>query len=204
MKKLALTLMAALALTTAPALANTHAEVGKPAPAFTATTSNGETLTLASLKGKTVVLEWTNHDCPFVKKFYEPGEMQRLQAEAAQAGVVWVSIISSAPGKQGHVTAEAANKLTADRKASPAHVVLDEAGVIGKAYGAKTTPHMFVINAEGMLVYAGAIDDKPSTKSADIAGAKNYVTAALADIKAGRPVATPSTKAYGCSVKYAD
>lgn len=202
MKKLAGWLFAVMALIS-PA---SHASpvIGQPAPAFSATDTAGQPVSLDSLKGKTVVLEWSNHQCPFVKKFYDSGTMQQLQQAATKDGVVWVTVISSAPGKQGNVTAAEANVLTTSRKAAPTHVVLDENGTIGRLYAAKTTPHMFVIDGQGVLRYQGAIDDKPSTKPEDIAGAKNYVTAALADLKAGRPVAQPNTKSYGCSVKYGE
>jgi peroxiredoxin len=177
---------------------------GAAAPAFSGVTSAGETISLADFAGKTVVLEWTNDGCPFVKKHYAapPANMQTLQKSAAADDIVWISVISSAKGEQGHADAARANELTASRGAAPAHVVLDEAGTIGKLYGAKTTPHMFIITPDGELAYDGAIDSKSSAKVEDIAKATNYVTAALEDIEAGRPVATPVTKPYGCSVKY--
>lgn len=178
------------------------AEVGKPAPAFTATDSNGKTHSLSDFAGKTVVLEWTNHDCPFVKKFYKVGKMQELQRAATADGVVWLSVISSAPGKEGHVSGEAANKLTKDRNAAPTAVLLDEKGTLGQLYGAKTTPHFFIVNGAGNVAYAGAIDSIKSTDSADIASATNYVAQALGELKAGKAVSIPSTQAYGCSVKY--
>jgi len=178
------------------------AEVGKPAPAFTATDSNGKTHSLSDFAGKTVVLEWTNHDCPFVKKFYKAGKMQELQRAATADGVVWLSVISSAPGKEGHVTGAAANKLTTDRNAAPTAVLLDEKGTVGNLYGAKTTPHFFIVNSAGVVAYAGAIDSIKSTDSADIASATNYVAQALGELKAGKAVSIPSTQAYGCSVKY--
>lgn len=202
MKKLAGWLFAVIALLS-PA-ANAAPIIGQPAPAFSVTDTAGQSVSLDSLKGKTVVLEWSNHECPFVKKFYGSGTMQQLQQDATKDGVVWVTVISSAPGKQGHVTPAEANELTTSRKASPTHVVLDETGSIGRLYAAKTTPHMFVIDSAGVLRYQGAIDDKPSTKPEDIAGAKNFVTAALADLKAGRPVTQANTKPYGCSVKYGE
>jgi peroxiredoxin len=177
---------------------------GAAAPAFSGVTSAGETISLSDFAGKTVVLEWTNDGCPFVKKHYAapPSNMQTLQKNAAADDIVWISIISSAKGEQGYADAARANELTTSRGAAPAHVVLDEAGTIGKLYGAKTTPHMFIITPDGELAYDGAIDSKPTAKVADIADATNYVTAALADIEAGKPVATPVTKPYGCSVKY--
>jgi len=206
---LAAGMAAAVALTAGALIASTAeaaptADVGAAAPAFTGTTSNGETVSLADFAGKTVVLEWTNDGCPFVKKHYAtpPANMQSLQASAAADDVVWLSVISSRPGSQGHVSPEKANELTTSRGAAPAHVILDESGDIGRLYGAKTTPHMYIVTPEGKLVYDGAIDSIPSAKVEDIAKAENYVTAALADLSAGKLIATPTTKPYGCAVKY--
>lgn len=177
-------------------------EVGKPAPDFVGVDSNGKEVALADLRGKTVVLEWTNEGCPYVKKHYKSDNMQTLQKEAVADDVVWVSVISSAPGKQGYVTPEEGNAIIEKYNASPTHLVLDPEGTIGRAYDARTTPHMYVIDAEGELVYMGGIDDKPTTSQADIEGANNYVRAALTDLKNDKPVATPATRPYGCSVKY--
>jgi len=177
-------------------------EVGKPAPAFSGPDTKGRTWSLSDMKGTPVILEWTNHDCPYVRKHYGSGNMQALQREAADAGYVWLSVISSAPGKQGHVTAAEADELTASRDAAPTAVLLDEGGDIGRAYGAKTTPHMFVIDADGILVYMGGIDDRPTTDPGDIEGADNYVRMAMSDMAAGRSVGTPVSRPYGCSVKY--
>jgi peroxiredoxin len=188
-------LLAASAATAAP-------EVGKPAPDFTGTDTAGKTWALAELKGKPVILEWTNHDCPYVVKHYESGNMQALQREATDAGYVWLSVISSAPGKQGHVSGKRADELTETREAAPTAVLLDAEGTIGKAYGARTTPHMFVIDEAGTLVYMGGIDDKPTTRLADVKGAENYVRLAMADLAAGQPVGKAVTRSYGCSVKY--
>lgn len=204
---LAAGMAAAVALSAGALIASTAQAApatGAAAPAFSGVTSAGETISLADFAGKTVVLEWTNDGCPFVKKHYAtpPANMQTLQKSAAADDIVWISVISSAKGEQGHADAARANELTASRGAAPAHVMLDEAGTIGKLYGAKTTPHMFIITADGELAYDGAIDSKSSAKVEDIAKATNYVTAALEDIEAGRPVATPVTKPYGCSVKY--
>jgi len=199
MKSLLLLTLVLLPLSSA---AHAAPEIGKPAPEFMANDTNGRHVMLSELKGKTVVLEWTNHECPFVVKHYGSGNMQALQAEAAQDGVVWVSIVSSAKDKQGNVTAEEANKIIADQKAVPAHKILDEDGKIGKLYDAKTTPDMFVINKEGILVYKGAIDDKSGFNPEEIKDAKNYIRAALNDLKAGKPVEVSSTKPYGCGVKY--
>ncbi len=182
--------------------ANALAEVGKPAPALTGTDTAGKTWALADLEGKRVILEWTNHDCPYVVKHYKSGNMQALQKDAIAAGYTWLSVISSAPGKQGHVSPEQADKLTESRGAAPTAVLLDPEGSIGKAYGARTTPHMFVIDEQGTLVYMGGIDDRPSTRLADIEGAQNYVRLAMADLAAGKPVADAVTRPYGCSVKY--
>lgn len=179
-------------------------EVGKPAPDFTGTTSDGKTIKLSELKGQPVVLEWTNNECPFVHKHYDSGNMQKLQQEATADKVIWLSIISSAPGKQGNVDGPAANKLTADRNAHPTAVILDPTGEIGHLYNATTTPHMFVIDKNGILVYAGGIDDKPTPVAASLEGANNYVRAALGDLKAGKPVATSHSKPYGCGIKYAN
>jgi peroxiredoxin len=199
MKALLLMTLALLPLSTAAMAAP---EIGKPAPEFMANDTNGKHVMLSELKGKTVVLEWTNHECPFVVKHYGSGNMQALQAEATKDGVVWVSIVSSAKDKEGNVTAEEANKLIADQKAVPSHKILDESGEIGKLYDAKTTPHMFVIDKNGVLVYQGAIDDKSGFDQEEVKTAKNYVRSALADLKAGKPVEVSSTKSYGCGVKY--
>lgn len=183
--------------------AHAQARIGAPAPAFTATDTSGKTHHLSDFRGKTVVLEWTNHRCPFVVKHYKTGNMQTLQRAAARDGVVWLTIVSSAPGQQGHVSAAEANGLTASRNAAPAAKILDPSGAIGRAYGARTTPHMYIINPQGALVYAGAIDNNPGRGAATVAGATNYVRQALAELKAGKPVSQPVTQAYGCSVKYA-
>jgi peroxiredoxin len=195
------TLAVALTLTATSALA-AGPEIGKPAPNFAAMDSNGKAHKLSDFTGKTVILEWSNHDCPYVKKHYGAGNMQATQTTAAAKGAVWLTIISSAPGKQGAVTAAEANKLTTDRNAKPAAVLLDPTGTIGKAFEAKTTPHMYVIDGKGILRYQGAIDDKPSASPDSLNGAKNYVLAALGDMAAGKAVSTAETEAYGCSVKY--
>lgn len=206
---LAAGMAAAVALTAGALIASTAEAspapaVGAAAPAFTGTTSNGETVSLSDFEGKTVILEWTNDGCPFVKKHYAdpPSNMQTLQKSANADDIVWLSVISSRPGTQGHVSPEEANTLTTSRGAAPAHVILDESGDIGRLFGAKTTPHMYIVTPEGELVYDGAIDSVPSARVEDIATAENYVTAALADLNAGKPVATAVTKPYGCAVKY--
>ena len=184
------------------ASAAAQAKVGEPAPAFTAPATNGSPVSLASYKGKIVVLEWTNHECPYVRKHYETGNMQALQREATAQGVVWLTLISSAKGEQGYVTAGQADELTTSRKAAPTAVLLDEPGVVGRMYGATNTPLMYVVDKAGTLIYAGAIDDRPTTRRADVPGASNYVRAALDSVSAGQPVKTPITRAYGCTVKY--
>ena len=176
--------------------------VGKPAPDFTGVDSQGSKHTLSQYKGKTVVLEWTNHECPYVKKHYNSGNMQKLQKNATNNGIVWLSIISSRPGKQGHVSGEQANQLTQSRNAAPTAVILDETSEIGLLYGAKTTPHMYIIDKTGQLVYMGGIDNIPSKDEEDIAGAKNYVRAALDAMTAGKTIEDSITRPYGCSVKY--
>jgi peroxiredoxin len=190
------------AVAAAPLVALAAANVEAPAPAFTATTADGKTVNLADYKGKTVVLEWTNHDCPFVKKHYS-GNMQAHQKEATAQGVVWLQVISSAPGQQGHVDGATAGKLNADRGAAPTATLLDPKGELGKLYGAQTTPHMYVIKPDGALAYKGGIDSIPSAKLDDIAKAEPYVKLALADVAAGRKVEKASTRPYGCSIKYA-
>ena len=193
-------LLAALIL---PALAHATANVDAPAPAFSATTADGKTVNLADYKGKTVVLEWTNHDCPYVRKHYGSGNMQTQQKAATAQGVVWLQVISSAPGQQGFVDGAAAQKLNAERGAAPTATLLDPKGELGKLYGAQTTPHMYVIKADGTLAYKGGIDSLATPDKADIAKAEPYVTEALAAVAAGRKVEKASTRPYGCSVKYA-
>ncbi|HAH11711.1 MAG TPA: thioredoxin family protein, partial [Alphaproteobacteria bacterium] len=182
--------------------AMTPAVVGQPAPNVAAIDSNGKAHKLSDFAGRTVVLEWSNHECPYVKKHYNAGNMQATQGMAVAKGAVWLTVVSSAPGKQGAVTGAEANTLTADRKAKPTAVLLDSAGTIGKAFGARTTPHMFVIDGKGIIRYAGAIDDKPSSSPDSLNGAKNFVLAALNDLSAGKAPATAETEPYGCSVKY--
>ena len=182
--------------------AHASVRVGQPAPDFTGVDSNGKQHTLSQYKGKTVVLEWTNHDCPYVKKHYNSGNMQALQKQATGDGVVWLSIISSKPGKQGHVSGGRANKLTKSRNASPTAVILDVSSEIGLLYGAKTTPHMYIVDKTGQLVYMGGIDSIPTSNEADIAGAENYVRVALDAMAAGKTIEESVTRPYGCSVKY--
>ncbi|MEN9217121.1 MAG: thioredoxin family protein [Gloeomargarita sp. HHBFW_bins_162] len=176
-------------------------QVGNPAPDFTAKTSTGQTVRLSDYKGKMVVLEWTNHECPFVVKHYQSGNMQKLQQEAKSKGAVWLSVVSSAPGKQGFVTAEQANAVVKKHNASPTAVILDPDGTLGRLYGARTTPHMFVIDKAGKLQYMGAIDDAPGLNQ-DSTKANNFVRAAMQQLMAGQKVTTSTTQPYGCSVKY--
>jgi peroxiredoxin len=197
--KLAATAMAGLLMT---ASAHAAPETGKAAPDFTAADSNGKTVKLSDYKGKIVVLEWTNDGCPYVQKHYSSSNMQTLQKEETAKGIVWLTIISSAPGEQGYVKGDEANKLTLSRGASPTAVLLDPEGKLGRLYDARTTPHMFIVNQEGTLVYMGGIDDKPTANMADIKTAKNYVRAALDSVQAGKPVENAVTRPYGCSVKY--
>ena len=172
------------------------------APAFSGPASSGETISLDQFKGQTVILEWANDGCPFVQKHYDTGNMQKTQKTANDAGAVWITVMSSAPGKQGHADATRANKLMKEWASAPDYILLDADGVVGQAYGAKTTPQMALIDKEGVLRYAGAIDDKPSANHATVNGANNYVLAALASVEKGEPVAVKETKPYGCSVKY--
>lgn len=190
-------------LCTAPLLL-VAAKVGQSAPDFTATASSSKTFRLSDYRGKYVVLEWHNNGCPYVGKHYKSGNMQRLQKEWTGRNVVWFTIISSAPGKQGYVTASEENQYMAKMQATPTAALLDPTGQIGHLYDAKTSPQMVVINPQGIVIYDGAIDDKPTTDLSDIAGATNYVNLALEQAMAGKPVETPATRPYGCSVKYSD
>lgn len=183
-------------------LAQASASIGAPAPDFSLVDSHGKTHALAELAGKVVVLEWTNHDCPFVGKHYDAGNMQALQRDYTDRGVVWLTVISSAPGTQGHVSPAEANELTRSRNAAPTAVLFDPEGTAGRAYGAVTTPHMYVVDAGGKLVYAGGIDSIRSVAQADVPKATPYVKLALDEVLAGKAVSTPSTRPYGCSIKY--
>lgn len=198
----AVVVAAALGLSSLPDGARAEPSIGQPAPAFSGTDSHGRQVSLADYQGSVVVLEWTNHECPFVGRQYQHGNMQSLQKQAAADGVVWLTLVSSAPGEQGYVDGPEADKLTVQRGAEPRAVILDPSGDIGHAYAAKTTPHMFVVDATGTLVYMGAIDDQPRIAGSDPAEAHNYVKDALVSLAAGKPVATPVTQAYGCSIKY--
>jgi len=178
--------------------------VGQPVPDFSLMSDSGQTVTLSDFRGRPVVLEWTNHDCPFVRKHYSSGNMQRTQRALTEDGAIWLSIISSAPGKQGHVSAAESQALTTSRAAYPSYVLMDPDGTTGAAYDARTTPHMYLISADGILVYKGAIDDKPSARQSSLKGAKNYVLSAWNAYQQGQTPEVATTKPYGCSVKYAD
>ena len=182
--------------------AQAAADVGAAAPDFSLPDSNGETRSLSDFGGQYVVLEWTNDGCPFVRKHYGSGNMQSLQKEYTAKDVAWLSIISSAPGEQGHVSGAEANALTAERDAAPTAVLLDPSGDVGREYGAKTTPHMYIIDPKGTLIYAGGIDSIPSANPQDIEKAMPYVKLALDEAMAGKPVSQAQTRPYGCSVKY--
>ncbi|MCW5773622.1 MAG: redoxin domain-containing protein [Rhodospirillaceae bacterium] len=194
---------AGLVLATAAAGAR-EPQLGKPAPDFTGTDTKGAAVRLADFKGKLVVLEWSNHECPYVRKHYGSGNMQKTQAAARALGVEWITIISSAPGNQGYVEAAEADRLTKARSAQPSVVLLDPKGKIGRLYEARVTPHMFIVGKDGNLLYKGGIDSIRSSRVADIDRAKNYVTAALGEISAGKQIADADTTAYGCTIHYRD
>lgn len=199
MKKLITSILGLAALITASPAAP---QPGQPAPDFTLTDSDGRTHKLSDFSGKVVVLEWLNHGCPFVKKHYDSGNMQALQKKYTGEGVVWLSVVSSAPGKQGHMSPADTNKTKSEKGSAATAILIDEDGKVGKLYNAKVTPELFIVGKDGNLLYAGAIDDKKSTDPADIAGSKNFVAQALDEVLAGKPVSQPSSTAYGCSVKY--
>lgn len=177
--------------------------VGQPAPLFTVTDIKGKIQTLEAYRGKWVVLEWFNHECPYTRKHYYTNNMQDLQREYTGKGVVWISVVSSAPGTQGYLASAAdADRAMTDRKAASSFVVRDTAGTLGRQYGARTTPHLYAIDPQGVLRYAGAIDNKPSPSPSEVPGAHNYLKAALDAGLAGRPIAIGTTQPYGCDVKY--
>ena len=192
---------AAFGLGSAPAQSGPR--TGMKAPDFSVVNVDGKPQKLSDFAGKTVILEWTNHECPYVRKHYNSTTMQMLQKDMTNDGIVWLTVISSAPGEEGYADAAKAKELTKSRDAAPSNVLLDPKGKMGRAYGAQTTPHMYIIDAKGTLVYAGAIDNKPSASNSSLNGAKSYVRQAIAELKAGKPVSEAATKAYGCSVKYA-
>ena len=184
---------------------SSYVENEDSAPEFKLSDSYGNEISLSSFIGKKVVLEWTNHGCPYVAKHYETGNMQSTQEFAKEEEIIWLSIISSAPGTQGYVSSDEANALTITRKASPSHVLFDPTGKVGRIYDAKTTPHMYIINEEGLMKYQGAIDDAGGRgfMSRDLLKAKNYVKETLQQMGTGEEISSPITKPYGCSVKYA-
>jgi peroxiredoxin len=195
-------IVAVVAMLAAPLLISA-AKIGAAAPDFTASASNGKSYRLSDFRGKFVVLEWHNNGCPYTRKHYESGNMQRLQKEWTGRGVIWFTVISSAPGTQGYVTADQENTYISRMHAEPTAALLDASGDLGHMYDAKTTPHMIVINPAGNIIYDGAIDDHPTSDQSDIASSKNFVNEALTEAMAGKPVGTPATRPYGCSVKYA-
>lgn len=190
------------AMAAAPASADQV--TGQPAGNFRLVDANGQAVTLSQFRGKPVVLEWNNPGCPYVQKHYDSGNMQAAQAKARSMGAVWLTINSGAPGKQGYMSGAEAKAFVAREKAQPTAYLLDPQGRVGKGYGAKTTPHMYLIDASGKLVYQGGIDDKPTADKADIPGARNHLLVALGEVKAGKKVSVPEARPYGCSVKYAD
>jgi peroxiredoxin len=191
----------ALAAATLASSALASAPPGQPAPGFTLTDLAGKPVNLADYKGKTVVLEWHNFECPFVQKHYKSGNMQALQKRYAN-DVVWLAVSSTAKTASDYIEPAKISRQLAEFKAQPARFLMDEPGTVGRAYGAKTTPHMYIIDPQGKVVYNGAIDDKHSTDVADVKGARNYVAAALDEMKAGKPVTVAATTPYGCSVHY--
>lgn len=195
-------LLRALAILLALTVSAYAVRVGSTAPDFTGTDTNGKIHKLSDFHGKYVVLEWTNNGCPYTQKHYESGNMQALQKEWTAKGVVWLTVLSSSQGEQGYMTGVQENAYLRKVNATPTAALLDPSGVIGHAYEARTTPHMFVIDPSGKLIYAGAIDDHPTTDPEDIKSSKNYVSAALTEAMAGQPIATAYTRPYGCSVKY--
>lgn len=203
MKHILISIAAILSLTLSSAHADV-AKVGEAAPQFTLKNAKGAEVSLKSFAGNTVVLEWFNPGCPFVKKFYANGDMQKFQKEARDKGVVWLTINSSAKGKQGYIAQEDADDTMRDLTMQSNELLLDPTGSVGKSYGARTTPHMFVIDSKGNLAYAGAIDSTPSTRSSDIGSSTNYVLAAIDSLAANKAISVSDTEPYGCSVKYAE
>jgi len=195
---------AAFAAVLVPVAAGAQAVVGSPAPNFTAIDSHGQSHSLSEYRGKYVVLEWHNQGCPYTRKHYVSGNMQALQKEWTEKGVVWFTVISSAPGQQGYVTDAQENAYLAQMHAAPTAVLMDPEGKLGHLFSAKTTPEMYVIDPEGKLIYEGAIDDRPTPDVSDIKGADNYLNDALIEAMAGKPIAHAYTRSYGCSVKYAN
>jgi peroxiredoxin len=202
MKRSVLEILVCLFALIAPQFATAAPKVGQSAPDFTGTGSDGKSYHLADYRGKFVVLEWHNNGCPYTQKHYKSGNMQKLQKEWTAKGVTWFTVISSAPGKQGFVNANEENSYMSKMGAAPTAALLDATGTIGHMYDAKTTPQMVVINPQGVIVYDGAIDNRPTSDLKDIQGATNYVSLALEQSMAGQNVNTQATRPYGCSVKY--
>ncbi len=196
------TLLIVAAVISVATAAQAMPQIGAPAPDFQATDADGHARALKDFAGKTVVLEWVSSDCPYTAKHYDSGTMQRLQKAARRQGVVWLTLSSATAGRADYFTPRAAKAWEAKVHGAPTAVLLDGDGKIGRAYGAKVTPHMFVISGAGRLVYMGGIDDRPYADPSSLTGAKPYVALALADLKAGRPVAIPVTAPYGCSIRY--
>lgn len=195
-------ILVAACLAFASVAAGAAAQVGQPAPAFTATDASGRTVNLADFKGRHVVLEWVNPECPFVRKHYDSANMQGTQQDAVAKGAVWLTVNSTAPEHGEYKTPAVMARWMQEHKAAATATLMDGDGRIGRAYGARTTPHLYIVDPQGTLVYAGGIDSKPSANPADIAGATNYVKAALAEVRAGKPISQPTTRPYGCSIKY--
>jgi peroxiredoxin len=205
MKKLVLPTLfvSAIALAVATAQVLAEPKLGEAAPDWSLTDTNGKTHRLSDFRGKYVVLEWTNHQCPVVVRHYRAGNMQATQKWAKEKGVVWLSIVSSRPGSQGYVEPAQANEVIKEKGHVITAMLLDPSGTVGRKYGAKTTPHMYVIDPKGILIYNGAIDDNPSARTAEeMKAARNHVVMALTESMAGKPVSVPASQPYGCSVKY--
>lgn len=200
--KITFLFLISIAINSTVATAQSSAVVGEKAPNFELTDAYGETHSLSDFEGEYVILEWLNHDCPFVRKHYDGNNMQELQKRYTDEGVVWLSIISSVPGTQGHLQPEEAQQITQEKNASPTAVLLDVDGSVGKMYDARVTPHMYIINPDGVLEYNGAIDDKPTARLRDLEGAHNYVVAAMTSLRNGDPVEVKTNTPYGCTVKY--
>jgi peroxiredoxin len=190
----------ALALTNAAA----QAVVGQPAPAFTVNDASGKPVSLADFKGRHVVLEWVNPGCPYVVKHYGSGNMQGTQKDATAKGVVWLSVNSTAADHGDYRSPAAMSQWMGQQQAAATHTLMDSEGRVGRAYGARTTPHLYIVDPKGLLVYAGGIDNRPTANPADIAGATNHVKVALGEALAGKPLSQPTTRPYGCSIKYAN
>ncbi|MBV7542915.1 thioredoxin family protein [Acidovorax sp. sic0104] len=202
MKLLRRTLIASAAALFASGAAQAATTVGQPAPDFTLKDATGKTVRLSDFKGKHVVLEWTNPGCPFVRKHYDSGNMPATQKDAASKNVVWLAVNSTEKASSDYLEPAKLTAWLTERKAQPTAVLMDEEGTVGKSYGARTTPHMYIVNPQGVLVYAGGIDSIPSARPADIEKATNYVKVGLSEALAGKPISAATTQPYGCSIKY--